>query len=1714
MSTQQQLPVEAAGAPLRTPANRSAQPAIGSRSSLRQAALALGLGLVCVFLASLQPATTYAAAAPPAQPAGLSNAIFASGFETSDIAVACQFTEGRDRDGDGLIDPGCVMATSSPDPATTATPIDPTIPVDFGTAIEFIYNHATPVQHGMLPNVIQPYRVAVLRGEIRDENGAPLAGVMVRVLDHPEVGVTFTRADGMFDIVVNGGAEVVLDYRKPGYLPAQRSVVAPWRDWEWVPDATLVPIDPVVTRIVTAGQMPRQLIRSSIVTDAAGIREAVLLVPPAITAELRMHDGSSRVMTELNVRATEYTVGERGSDRMPAPLPPTSAYTYAVDFSADEARAANARSVEFNQPLAFYLDNFLNAPVGTAIPVGYLDARLASWLPSDNGRVIQILAVTNGVAVLDIDGSGQPASVEELAALGIDLGERTQLATLYPAGKELWRTPIAHFTEWDCNFPYAPNADDEPPQDGTDDDEDDCDGDCNEGEGDDDPNDADVDENVEEEPDCVSSSLIRCQPASLQESIPVAGTGQSLVYHSERVPRIASDQGARLLTIKITRDTVPARLTRATLEVISLGRRYESEFTSLTPNLRAHVRLEAVDAYGRSWNGLRPWAATLSYHYPLIYTGADRDLFARTWAMFYANRVEDPFARFVGFERVIARRWESRTKNITPRLAPADWDATGLGYGGWSLSGHHVLDREAWKLYLGDGNVQRVALPGSRGLPIAQTLIKRYGPSDLQFGSRFAFAADGTLWTLARRDGEGQEGDNTVWKYGFDGTRRLGIDPCPNGGTPCDPQPNGSEDISNPGDITVDPRGFAFVTSHSRIFQIAANGAATLRFDGDALDQACQPGRVQAWADRVFFSCGARVFALWRDGQVTHLAGGGTQSGDDISPQDFEFVELADLTVDTNGQLYVLDSGASVIYRIRQDGVVERAVGTGSSGVATDGSLAVDAPLGSVTAMSILPNGNLIYATGNGDFRLRELRGNGRLYTLAGGGEVPIADLSGQQSLSGPLQFEVDDVGVLPDGSIAFMQTVLTSIDKVTFTSPTVVGVIASSFSTAHGGYSGETADTLRITSRDGSRRYVFDAQGRHQATRDVVTGAVLMAFGYNSSGYVTSVTDGDGNRLTIERDANHRATALVAHDGQRTVLGFDAAGRLNAVTDPLTRRWRLNYLLTSGLLTRFENPRGFASTFEWDVSRLAVDSNAESGEWRLLRYRYASRDANATAMQTAEGRANTYFVNNSPSGEQLRSVRHMSGTTTIDRADRVGKTQTTRSDGVVIDTTLSGDPRFGWDSPFVSETVVSVPQPDAGGALLQRQIINTRNASAPIGAPPEVGDFDLDFTTRVNGRPYRRTYDAPLRTWHLTTPQGRGISVRLDGQGRPLDVDVPDLAQVRYRYDSRGRLSSVEAGSGPDLRRFSLAYDPNGWPMTVVDAEQRSHVLQHDVIGRLTRQQTPDQRDIDFRFDPASNVVGLTPPGRDEHVFGYDKVDRMLSYAAPVASVGEGRQTTYTYSPDGQLTNVLRPDEQAVAMTYAGSTALLTSVQSPATGTRPLTIDGYGRLTVAALYSAQFDGFLQRQVFSELPTNLEPIDRSARFAYDTDFRVKTVSVVANVSGAPSPDDIPAGYTFDGDSLLASLTFAGRSQSFVHHPGNGLLQSSSVAAFNENWQYNAFAEPIAYTSSRSGAAQLDFGYTRDRLGRITQVTETRAGVSRATGYTYDLAGRLERITRN
>lgn len=53
---------------------------------------------------------------------------------------------------------------------------------------------------------------------------------------------------------------------------------------------------------------------------------------------------------------------------MPSTLPPHIGYAYAVELSIDEA---DADSVTFDRDVYFYVENFLDVPVGGPVPTGY-----------------------------------------------------------------------------------------------------------------------------------------------------------------------------------------------------------------------------------------------------------------------------------------------------------------------------------------------------------------------------------------------------------------------------------------------------------------------------------------------------------------------------------------------------------------------------------------------------------------------------------------------------------------------------------------------------------------------------------------------------------------------------------------------------------------------------------------------------------------------------------------------------------------------------------------------------------------------------------------------------------------------------------------------------------------------------------------------------------------------------------------------------------------------------------------------------------------------------------------------------------------------------------------------------------------------------------------------------------------------------------------------
>jgi hypothetical protein len=279
-----------------------------------------------------------------------------------------------------------IVPEPPPDPATVAPPVDGSVASDVASANAFLYTGPNPIQTGVASGTIDQLRASVLRGRVLTRDTQPLPGATVSVLGHPEFGKTLSRADGAFDMAVNGGGELTVLYAKDGFLGAQRQSSVPWQDDAFLPDVALIPLDPRVDAVDLTSSTPMQPARGSAMTDAQGTRQATLLFPQATHATMTLPDGTTQPLTSLHVRATEYTVGPNGPTAMPAELPPSSIYTYAVELSADEAMAAAATDVHFDRALPFYLENYLGSRSEPGCRLGSTTGlKGAGWRPIRDG---------------------------------------------------------------------------------------------------------------------------------------------------------------------------------------------------------------------------------------------------------------------------------------------------------------------------------------------------------------------------------------------------------------------------------------------------------------------------------------------------------------------------------------------------------------------------------------------------------------------------------------------------------------------------------------------------------------------------------------------------------------------------------------------------------------------------------------------------------------------------------------------------------------------------------------------------------------------------------------------------------------------------------------------------------------------------------------------------------------------------------------------------------------------------------------------------------------------------------------------------------------------------------------------------------------------------------------------------------------------------------
>ena len=1188
-------------------------------------------------------------------------------------------------------------------------------------------------------------------------------------------------------------------------------------------------------------------------SDASGARQATLAFRPETQAFAVLPDGSEEPLSELTVRATEFTVGDSGVAAMPGNLPATSGYTYALELSVDEAEALSARHVRFSKPVAFYLENFLDFPVGESVPAGFYDRDTAAWQPSDSGVVLRVLDVNGDAATVDLDGDGVAEDEAALSDAGIAAEELEQVAQLYAPGQSLWRVELDHFSSWDYNWPFGP------------------------------PNDAVASPYASEPPadsdkdNTACGSIIHCESQVLGEKLDLVGTPLSLNYQTNRT------QGRRAAfetDIRLSGDTIPASLKAITLEISIEGQRLRKRFEP-KPGLSEHFVWDGRDGYGRLLQGQHVADIRVGYVYDGVYKQGTR-FGAPSGVSIDGSKT-----------RQEVTLWRDQPRTL------GTFDAAGLGLGGLMLSEHHAYDPKLQVLYQGDGT-QRSARS------LSHVLQEIYVAPPIHLGPDVLLAApDGGLYMsddLNRVLYRNPSGDVQV----VAGTGESGF--SGDGG------PASEAQLDDPAGLALKPDGTLLiadsfngriraVTPDGKINTIAGGGSELFSEGLPALEADLSVTDLVYAPDGSIYFTGygdSHVRRIAPDGTLATVAGSGAGSVKDPDAEnatDAYLSHAAHLRRGPDGSLYFTES--VINHRLRRlwpSGRLE--------------TLATEAEgIGNVTQIELMPDGSILLA--QDDALLRYVPGQGLVPFLGGGNELQadgvIAETAKLSAVRGLARGYDGSLYLTAPTQVFRVAPAMPSLSLTDVVLPSVDGQQLFVFS----GEGRHRATRDAFTGIEQLRfeydgpwlvgiRDAFDAKTTLKRDQD---GALLAIVG----------PDGQGNEVALD-DAG-RLTELTDPIGRVTHLGYDDAGLLSELTDRRGGVHRFGYD-ASGRLTSDEGPTGFLQTLErastasgFTVSlqtplgrtrRYSIERTPEGNELRRLvtadglarqttrraaQLETLAPDGTLTRQQLAPDKRfamqtpRSSTIQTTPGGRTLQ-LSQETQFTPADPADPFGLGKTTQlSSRAGLTTTTTYDAATGQLSirspagrvaTFVlgqQGQVVEATQPGLATSYLEyddrgRLLVVTTGSGTDARSSTfsYAADGLLAELTDALGHTTTLSRDGAGRVTASTTSAGK-LSLGYDEHDNVTQVTPPGRKPYGFGFDAADHLvSSTEPTVASKRFQSSAEYNADLQLTKTTSADGQVIERSYDDAGRLTSTKLPSGT-LSRSYSPQGQLSKLTTP-------------------------------------------------------------------------------------------------------------------------------------------------------------------------------------------------------------------------------------------------------------
>jgi RHS repeat-associated protein len=623
---------------------------------------------------------------------------------------------------------------------------------------------------------------------------------------------------------------------------------------------------------------------------------------------------------------------------------------------------------------------------------------------------------------------------------------------------------------------------------------------------------------------------------------------------------------------------------------------------------------------------------------------------------------------------------------------------------------------------------------------------------------------------------------------------------------------------------------------------------------------------------------------------------------------------------------------------------------------------------------------------------------------------------------------------------------------------------------------------------------YTYGSTGR-LARREVRTGTgPTRVTLYDSAGRITQFGTGP-NRVTMTYDAAGRvATEQRGVGGPIATLAYDARGNVVSITTG-TQVQTATYDANNWL--RSVTSDGTTIEYDYDANgrRTAVRADGVLQEEVLYDARGVMVGRTRPGEQLdfrfddATGRQETILTEPRAGGDFLRTVTTM----TRDLDDRVA---TLESRQFVVDE----------DGTILSDLGVSAPL-----ETVERDDAARTERRVYVDGSSELRTFDRlgRLVSRVDeeGRTQTWTYDAAGRVTQMpdgsrigydadgrvdvrTDPAGRQTRLVYGSNGRVTQRERRDatgavLGTDVYAYDATGRLTQA-TDAGGRIARFGLLgsralgatgpFDtitpPSlGTPAGRVDEAGYGYAYSYSEATRTLTRSLVGQSAVErFVKDELGRVVEHQTFNGDVVRYGYDTAGNRALIDLPATATTAARTYTLSYTPGGDLAQVIDSARGATTYTY-DARQRLTEIAYPPSDEYP---------------SGSYVRFGRDR--SGLVTSRQTPSGTTFYGYDAQRRLREVTDTRLGAGSYVYTRDAAGFVTRIDLPDGSLV--------ERSPGPG----GEVATIGLR---NPDGDVVAW-----------FGYVRDAAGRIVSATETVGGVTYTSTFVSDDRGRLIEENRN